>query len=802
MKSLILVLCFRQFSTEAAVMAGQVPTSWKCFSKATLYRALVAEGIVREGRKMNFDRVIRKLEEKVGLWGSPRAKELVATHSLKPIVITARDDFSETSSESGDSHEGNRMAPENEERSETSRDSQETSVTVPVSSAPTSTVTTSTVTTSNSNPVLSPFETSAPSSKTTMPGVQGDPSLQRSAVPAAAGNGSQFTLDFEGLEKLVSLIDSRRPAEHVPEFRYSMVPPMHGEPRIGRTDLPPFDSRDLGAWFTLFEFILKQHDLSQDAYLRYLGLMVDGDARRVLIDIPENERTYAEAKRRILLDKGQTQMAARAKLAAITYKIGDSFDTLARQMQETLHAWLGKPICEESIAMQQAILIPKFLELIPTYISNLVRHAEPKTLFEAARRAEVLRQGEIKPIPKKVPNETRVPHGKIAQPPKSKWHMSNKRPVTKRPFGPPKDKQKKRKAPYDERKSVETKVPGAKAPHVRPKGPCFKCGRMGHFSNDCFAAKVNIISVNAVEETPSRFKGVCLLQGRRATCRVDTQAAITFVNAERAVRCPRRGSVRVRGFTGEVKTFPRRQVSVAVNGAFKCVSAGVFPPGMLDVDVLLGQDFLEDATNFLSIRDVSNLQWRSSADSVIAGAMMPEETSDMSESDATAAKPGSDSREGGSLKRKHGAMSSPERWIGAVDVNRTGADGDSMEEPPATGPIRATVPGTETAGDASSHPMPDVNARGEEAEPAQVESETSPLPAPEELRERQRQCPSLEASIEMAERGENPSTRTRLSLNTQGVLVRTTDPDFPQAGEEFGKGPRTKVQTVIPKCLA
>ena len=251
-------------------------------------------------------------------------------------------------------------------------------------------------------------------------------------------------------------------------------------------------------------------------------------------------------------------------------------------------------------------------------------------------------------------------------------------------------------------------------------------------------------------------------------------------------------------------TFPRRQVTVSINGRDYSVKAGIFQDEMLDVGVLVGQDILEDAIDLIQVQDLSTLRCSTLVVDEQSGSKTPRRATEEPGPIALSDHPVVSSRKGGPPKRKRGSDQPVKDNQDTEGVVRTGKADDPKGELSYPDLIRAAKPEIEESEAASELPMIGINTRSTQAEPTsdREEEEETPLPAPEELIRQQRQCPTLEKSLQNVDKERSTFTRTKFALDERGVLIRITDPDYPQAGVEFGEGPRTKKQIVVPKCLA
>ena len=326
-------------------------SSWRSFRKNALIQALVGQGLVRKGRKMSTETVIRKLDTLVGPWGSSAAKELIATYAIEPTIVVARKEFSDTSSES---HNGNvgQVTPSKPDL--TDKDTKESRQTVPTTSVVESDdIQCSGFQTTSSVPVTEGMAK-------TIPADDSDEQVEHSVderdevhlntpspkpnqtIPAQTMTNQPmpsqqiYAIDDNALSRIVMALDKSRPG-YMPQPNY--IPPPRDEPRVGRGDLPPFDTKDITSWFSLFEYTLRQNEIPGKAYQRYLGLVVEGEARRLMVEIPPEKQSYEEAKRRILAWSGQNKMTARAKYLALTYKHGESYEGFSYKLQMHLRVW-------------------------------------------------------------------------------------------------------------------------------------------------------------------------------------------------------------------------------------------------------------------------------------------------------------------------------------------------------------------------------------------------------------------------------------------------------------------------------
>ena len=591
---------------------------------------------------------------------------------------------------------------------------------------------------------------------------------------------------------------------------------------FNRDSLPECDLTNVPAWLERFERTLSFHPhLRDEDYVWYLSLMGKGLVSDVLFQMAR-PFSYQEVKERILRESGHTRDHYRVLYEEAEKSEGESYDAFASRLRSYLYHWIDAPRTVHEKEMTERLLIPRFLKAFPKDQRAILRAAEPASVEEVSRKASAMKEsGAAKwPNPKEGYPQAGGQGGSGSQPggkskKKNGWRqMPYKKGGNKKgrkgggqpPTGGSGNPQKKEGAGGQGKGPKPANGPGG-----RRTVTCYGCGKEGHYQRECPTNPPQSKSMGLLlplprtnEKEQSRFMGVCLLNGKPATCRVDTQAGVTFVKNSKAVgKCAHRGEVTVRAFGANPATYPRRRITVALDSVCTTVDAGVFPPSYLDVDVLLGQDVLEGALQFLQVKDCQTLQWTSRPTSESLG----QQSHDASRTD----EPGPFGGSSKGSKRRAGEtwpQSKPTK-TGKPKGERTGAAEVLLGTEVAVAPVEA---------DASrSHPLGVTTRAGtttqtevgggnpsacETAEqPGSVkEREELAFPPPAQIREEQRACPSLEKVLELADRGQIVGNN-RFTLSTDGVAVRQFDPDYPRSGVSFGQGVRFVEQLVLPRSL-
>ena len=613
-----------------------------------------------------------------------------------------------------------------------------------------------------------------------------------------------------------------------------------------KSDLPTYEHANVPAWLDRLERALRCFGLEENDFLPYLSLVAEGLAAKVLYELDAENYSYIEAKKRILRLSGHSRGEYRRKFLDCMLGAEESHDAFASRLRSYLNQWLDAPRSEHERVMHERILIPRFIEALPANLRASIYNSEPKSLDEASRKADyvkVMVNSASRPQSNAVPGPSRSHNGGENPSQRSRkmrgkngWRTvpyrkrgngkgPNQGPGASNPQVPKgngkpgaqgKGAHSGKSEPPKQRGKPNNKVPGAKMP--APPGPCFGCGGEGHWKREC---PVNPPSMGlllalpaADERASSRFQGKCLLNGQPATCRIDTQAGVTFVKSTKLGNATGQGSVTVRAFGSRPTSYPCCQVTVALPTVCRTVRAGVFQPKHLDVDVLIGQDVLEHATRFLSIKECANLRWASQSKSRPSDASAGSARSRLGSSDRNG-----EARMGGPAEQKPSATPFGElQVLPAQALKRKSVVEETGEvaEPMDVSVGKATTPGptevatsrptiTEAHGVVTTGVTGTGSPSGSACESLakqreSVDGEETSLPPPGRIRELQAECPSLVKTLSSVGQCEARGN-ARFVLSAEGVCQRRVDPDFPRLGKPWGEGPRVAVQTVLPRAL-